>query len=64
MKIKCDSCQLVRIQGKACHEIGCPDSWKNQTRECHCCEFDFIPEDRFQSYCDDCLNHIELGDME
>lgn len=49
----CDSCQLIRINGIICHEIGCPDSWKDKSRECKWCGADFIPEDRDQHFCEE-----------
>jgi len=47
----CDSCEAVRINGVLCHERGCPDAWRDQTRECRECGCDFVPEDRHQVYC-------------
>lgn len=66
----CDSCQIVAINGIACHEIGCPDSWKDTTRECFECGCDFSPEGRYDQTCPDCLNpqsfdeFDELGEEE
>lgn len=54
----CDSCQAMMINDVACHETGCPNSWKHpatdepypkQCRECGC---DFVPEDRDQDFCE------------
>ena len=47
----CDSCEALMIQGVHCHEIGCPDAWKDQVRECKWCGDNFIPEERYQVYC-------------
>jgi hypothetical protein len=52
--MNCDSCELIRINGVVCHEIGCPDKWKSETRECFECGFDFTPLTRWQSICPDC----------
>ena len=27
--MKCDQCEMLSINGVACHEIGCPNSKKN-----------------------------------
>ena len=51
----CNSCEVLNINGINCHEIGCPDSWKDYTRECKWCGCDFIPEESHQQCCnDDC----------
>jgi hypothetical protein len=26
--MRCDQCQILSINGLACHEIGCPNTWK------------------------------------
>jgi len=49
----CDSCQVLVIQGVMCHEIGCPDSWKDKVIECKNCDTKFIPEERGQEFCSD-----------
>ena len=49
----CDSCEAVHINGVLCHEHGCPDAWKDTKRECKWCGSAFIPDDRFQQFCDD-----------
>ena len=44
MRIRCDSCEMVSINGIACHETGCPnararydgENWIQQY-ECHKC---------------------------
>ena len=33
----CQSCEVLNINGVNCHEIGCPDAWKDYTRECKEC---------------------------
>ena len=52
-RVACHSCQLVRINGVVCHEAGCPDAWRDSTRECAWCGSDFVPEDRDQHTCDE-----------
>lgn len=39
----CQSCEAVRINGVLCHELGCPDSWKDYRRECRWCGTGFYP---------------------
>jgi hypothetical protein len=51
--ITCDRCQLIRINGMVCHETGCGNAWKDETRECKWCGQEFKPEDRHQDCCDD-----------
>ena len=48
----CQSCEAATINGVLCHEIGCPDSWKDETRECSWCGLSFTPEDRGQQFCE------------
>jgi hypothetical protein len=49
----CESCYALRINGLLCHEHGCPDAHKTETRECKWCGNAFAPEDRGQRFCDD-----------
>lgn len=49
----CQSCQVARINGVLCHEIGCPDAWKDYSRTCKWCGSTFVPEDRDQVCCDE-----------
>jgi hypothetical protein len=51
----CASCEALRINGVLCHEAGCPDAWKDYTRECFECGCDFQPSSRHQRTCMDCL---------
>lgn len=41
---------MLMINGVACHETGCPDSWKRPSN-CAFCGSRFSPETRFQSCC-------------
>ena len=50
----CDGCQLLFINGAMCHEIGCPESWKDYSIECHECGCDFIRSERSEAVCPDC----------
>ena len=42
----CDSCEAAMINGVLCHETGCPDAWKDETRECEWCGKKFKPVER------------------
>lgn len=56
----------MRINGIVCHEHGCPDAYKNETRDCTWCSVEFIPEhnDQWQC-CNDCHNSYHgLDDYE
>jgi len=35
-----------------CHEKGCPESYKDQIKECKWCGFEFQPETKNQVCCD------------
>jgi len=51
----CESCEVRYINGHRCHEIGCPDAWRDYTRECKWCGTEFKPEEREQMFCsEDC----------
>ncbi len=56
----CDQCEAVSINGIACHETGCPNSWRHPVtmagylKPCFECGFDFTPEQQFESVCVDC----------
>ena len=53
--ITCNSCEVKVINNVICHEIGCPDSWRDVIRACKWCGSNFQPEDRYQYFCgDDC----------
>lgn len=51
--MSCPSCEALMINGVYCHEQGCPDAWKDETRECKWCGGEFKPEHRHQDCCDD-----------
>ncbi len=52
----CDQCHCMLIQGVLCHEIGCPESWRDTVRDCHECGFEFIPEESDQYHCQSCID--------
>lgn len=49
----CDSCEVLSINGANCHETGCPDAWRDETRECKWCGSEFTPETRDQTCCEE-----------
>lgn len=66
--IACDQCQVLSIQGVACHETGCPNSWidpvtgKAFQQECYACGSMFLPGTKGQRYCStDCQESYYEG---
>lgn len=51
VEISCDSCQLIRINGLVCHETGCPNAWKDTSRECKECGTEFQPQASHEKFC-------------
>lgn len=51
MNTTCQSCQMVNINGVPCHETGCPDQWKGETRKCKWCGEGFTPKTARQLFC-------------
>ncbi len=58
----CNGCNPSTINGVLCHESGCPDAWRDYTRECFECGCDFLRESRHQNTCEDCLNPEPFDD--
>lgn len=52
----CDGCSPSVINGLLCHESGCPDEWKDRSRDCAECGDTFFAENRFQRMCVSCEN--------
>jgi hypothetical protein len=53
----CNSCNVLYINHVKCHEIGCPESWKDKKKECDNCGIEFTPEEKGQKYCStECFN--------
>lgn len=51
----CNSCEVMSINGTNCHEIGCPDAYKDYPKDCYWCGQAFKPEYERQEYCcDEC----------
>jgi hypothetical protein len=51
IKQRCNSCEVMYINGIRCHEHGCPEAYKEELRECKWCGCEFEPEDRYQKFC-------------
>jgi hypothetical protein len=49
--VMCDSCDVVVINNIICHETGCPDAWKDETRRCKWCGRRFKPVEKNQEFC-------------
>ena len=60
----CQSCEALTINGVLCHEQGCPDSWRDEVRECAWCGCDFQPEEKYQECCSDSCYNIYIGGEE
>jgi hypothetical protein len=50
--VKCDSCEVLVINNVICHETGCPDAWKDESRVCKWCGRRFKPAEKNQEFCD------------
>jgi len=50
--MNCQSCEALTINNVYCHELGCPDAWRDYTRECRECGGAFKPENADQVFCD------------
>ena len=51
--MKCNSCEIMYVNGYRCHEHGCPDAWKDYKRPCKWCGSEFMPENKHQDFCCD-----------
>jgi hypothetical protein len=49
----CDGCSPSYVNGHLCHEQGCPDAWRDDSRECKWCGSHFRPQEREQWFCDE-----------
>lgn len=47
----CDSCEVLNINGMNCHELGCPETWKDTVERCKWCGVDFKPKRLAQRFC-------------
>ena len=64
--MKCDQCEVTRINGIACHETGCPNSHLDPITddpypfECDECGCVYVPEGNTgrDALCPDCLECV------
>jgi len=42
--MRCDSCEMLAVNGIATHEQGCSDAWLDELRECRECGTMFRPQ--------------------
>ena len=47
----CDSCDCMIINGIKCHELGCPDAWKDYKNNCLWCGIQYTPDTKDQQFC-------------
>lgn len=47
----CNQCEVLYINGVKCHETGCPEAYKDTTKECFWCGAKFTPEHKHDRYC-------------
>lgn len=58
--MRCESCQVLYVNGVRCHETGCPDAWKDEVRECKECGGEFEPSASRQQTCsEECVAAYE-----
>ena len=61
MPKQCTSCEATMINGVYCHELGCPEAWRDYVRECGWCGSEFKPESKDQLFCEDsCAESFNL----
>ena len=48
---RCNDCEVMMINGKRCHETGCPSGWKDKDVECRWCGDVFKPGESYQTVC-------------
>ena len=52
----CDGCTPSMANGRATHELGCPDAWRDRQHECRECGGKYWATDARQSICDACAD--------
>lgn len=52
--MECKGCEVVYINGVKCHELGCPEAWKDETITCTECGCEFKRTFRTQKVCSTC----------
>lgn len=51
--VSCNQCQVLVINNVICHELGCPDEWRDRDEKCKWCGMLFRPEQHGQRFCCD-----------
>jgi hypothetical protein len=52
--LRCQSCEVLTINGRRCHETGCPDAWRDRPVSCEWCGCAIIdPESPRTRFCDE-----------
>lgn len=59
--MRCSQCEMLVINGVACHETGCPLYWQGTTAPCKWCGTPFRMEEMGQSFCDDDCGRLYHG---
>lgn len=49
--MRCQSCNVMHIQGVRVHERGCPDAHRDEIRDCEWCGSQFSPADGSAKFC-------------
>lgn len=56
----CDGCSPSNINGRLCHETGCPEAWRDYPQDCDVCGFAFFrTESRHERICPGCAAEPE-----
>ena len=55
IRVHCDSCEMLAINGVACHEQGCPRARKVKCFDCGG-SYNPVDEDGFTQDCPDCVS--------
>lgn len=59
--MRCSQCEMLVINGVACHETGCPRAWADEVRECKWCGSKFRPTEQDHRFCDDDCGRLYHG---
>ena len=47
----CNQCDCLIVNNIKCHEIGCPNAWKDEIKKCKWCNSNFSPYKKDQEFC-------------
>jgi hypothetical protein len=59
--VTCNSCEVLVINNVICHELGCPDKWRDEVRHCKECGTKFKPDSIGQVCCSEECAGIYYG---